>query len=812
MRTWSRLAVACATVLSGSLALAGSVLAEDWDYVYGSAGPLDYSEYIDVLALSDGGAILVGAYAGEFEGLSAGAEYRAFAQYRDAAGDVSWTRELDESLGGCTEPPIVRASVVDGDDVGYVVAEHCGARVLVSIDSTSVRASQPYVPIPNGYQIALSVGAMPSGVVYVDGSSSPLSLVELDADLMPVREVPLETPFGEPDAGGGIGISVSVTSTGTVWLAQSFVRQLAHLQDSLGLLRLDPGSTDPVAIQHFGYTACGATTSIVRGDDSSVWVRVCTDSVSHGALIAFDPTDGHVLGEVALPDPTASRFAEDLGRMLTTGDFTSTSLALPNIGRLVVFETDMVDHNVEWPLEVWRVDGDLDEAVWTYLGGANIPDGVVVGDIVPVGEDDFIVAGSTQTGQPFDPFAPGADQAPATRATTQAASSAPSAFVLRAAVPDADDPGGPGDPGGPEDPGEPSDPGGAAVVPIPPTRLLDTRETGRRIGADTSLDVQLAGVGDVPGDAVGVLLNVTAVGPDGPGYVAAFPCGESVPTTSNVNFLIAGGVVPNSVFVKVGDEGRVCFYSLVGTDLLVDVAGYVPRGSTVAPLVPRRLVDTRGAARVRPGNPLVIEVGGRHGVPAGAAGVFLNVTAVSPSGPGFVTAYPCGAEMPPTSNVNFSVGGGVVPNSVFVKVNDAGQVCFAAPVADTDLLVDVAGYVPRASSAVPIVPFRALDTRGAGRAGPGSDVAVMLAGVDEVAAEATGVFLNVTAVQPSGPGFVTAYPCGDPMPPTSNVNFTAGGGVVPNSVFVKLGGGGRVCFAAPVADTDLVVDVAGYTT
>ena len=75
-----------------------------------------------------------------------------------------------------------------------------------------------------------------------------------------------------------------------------------------------------------------------------------------------------------------------------------------------------------------------------------------------------------------------------------------------------------------------------------------------------------------------------------------------------------------------------------------------------------------------------------------------------------------------------------------------------------------------------------------------------------VPAGATGVVLNVTAVEPAGDGFITVYPgpCGAANRPfVSNLNFR-GGQVVPNSVAVKVGGG-VVCLYTNVT-TDLVVD------
>jgi hypothetical protein len=80
----------------------------------------------------------------------------------------------------------------------------------------------------------------------------------------------------------------------------------------------------------------------------------------------------------------------------------------------------------------------------------------------------------------------------------------------------------------------------------------------------------------IPANAT-VVLNVTAVFPDGPGYVTVYPCGQAQPNASNLNYF-GGEVIPNSVIVKVGsggaNAGKVCFFSSTGVDLIVDVGGH----------------------------------------------------------------------------------------------------------------------------------------------------------------------------------------------------------------------------------------------
>jgi len=77
-----------------------------------------------------------------------------------------------------------------------------------------------------------------------------------------------------------------------------------------------------------------------------------------------------------------------------------------------------------------------------------------------------------------------------------------------------------------------------------------------------------------------------------------------------------------------------------------------------------------------------------------------------------------------------------------------------------------------------------------------------------VPGDAVAALLNVTAVRPDAAGHVTVFPCGEPVPNASNLNYSSGA-VVPNAVLAKVGSGGRVCLYTHAA-SDLIVDVAGF--
>ena len=226
---------------------------------------------------------------------------------------------------------------------------------------------------------------------------------------------------------------------------------------------------------------------------------------------------------------------------------------------------------------------------------------------------------------------------------------------------------------------------------------------------------------------------------------------------------------------------------------------------------PVRLVDTRltGQAfgRLHAGGQAVLDLRAAvgSGVPAGATAVALNVTAVGAGANGYVRAYPCTVPEPATSNVNQAVGI-VQTNAVIVAVGD-GRICFRSST-DVDLVVDLNGWLTPSSNVglQPVASRRLMDTRiglgGSVRLVPGQVVQLPVVGAGSTA---TAVSLNVTAVDPSASGFVTAWPCGVDRPNVSNLNPEPGI-TRPNLVNVRVGAGGSVCLYTS-QETDLVVDL-----
>ena len=122
-----------------------------------------------------------------------------------------------------------------------------------------------------------------------------------------------------------------------------------------------------------------------------------------------------------------------------------------------------------------------------------------------------------------------------------------------------------------------------------PARLLETRSGPATIDGESEgigkpeagsvTEVQIAGRGGVPDDADIAAVNLTAVAPEGRGFVSvvdpSLGCTDlaEVPTTSAVNFDQVGATANSGVF-PLSDTGTLCLYVHESVHLLVDVSAY----------------------------------------------------------------------------------------------------------------------------------------------------------------------------------------------------------------------------------------------
>jgi hypothetical protein len=85
-------------------------------------------------------------------------------------------------------------------------------------------------------------------------------------------------------------------------------------------------------------------------------------------------------------------------------------------------------------------------------------------------------------------------------------------------------------------------------------------------------------------------------------------------------------------------------------------------------------------------------VSGNCNVPVDATGVVMNVTAVDPTQPSFLTVFPAGVVRPLAPNLNFVAGQAPTPNAVTVDVPASGQVSFYNNEGTVNVVADIVGY------------------------------------------------------------------------------------------------------------------------
>jgi len=337
----------------------------------------------------------------------------------------------------------------------------------------------------------------------------------------------------------------------------------------------------------------------------------------------------------------------------------------------------------------------------------------------------------------------------------------------------------------------------ATFVPLTTTRVVDTRRAGARLGRGHELAVDLTGV--VPAGATAATVNLTVDGPTADGYLSAYPCGQSPPPTSSLNYR-AGQPRGAAATVALDDRGRFCVSTLADTDVVVDVSGaYTPAadGARFAPIPPTRLLDTRATIPLAPGGVAVVRLPG----PATAATV--NLTATGADGPGYLAAFPCDRSPPLASNLNYGASD-TVANLAVVPAAPDGTICVLGS-ARTDVVVDLLGtYGPTGLRYQAATPVRLLDTR-AGAGGWSGRPAPFQALDLPVVAGATALAVTVTTVAPDGAGFTTLYPCGGARPLASNLNYAAWSPATANAADVAQ----PACVTAQ-ARAHEVVDLAGW--
>lgn len=364
-----------------------------------------------------------------------------------------------------------------------------------------------------------------------------------------------------------------------------------------------------------------------------------------------------------------------------------------------------------------------------------------------------------------------------------------------------------------------------------PQRIFDSRAatpnvqahaTGARLAAGSATAIPVAGRFGVAPDAKAVVANITAVDATRAGHIVAGACG-SKPDVSTVNFNAADSRA-NQATVPLDSQGRMCLWTIAPTHVVVDISGFYPRSSGYNPIAGLRYLDTRtrtntfdgsgAVGRVGAGRQIEVQVAGRGPIPASAAAAAINLTAVTPSGPGHALVFPCGTTRPTASNLNYVAGRDIASGGI-VSIGQDGKVCLYVH-EETHVVLDVSGWMP-GSTFDRLIPARIADTRpgrttvdgkvaGAGVVRGGSTLRIPLNGRGGVPSTASAVAVHLTIAGPTADGHASAYPCAQPSPGTSTVNYKAGE-TVTNGAIIRAGG--DICVRSH-STAHVIVDVEGF--
>ncbi|HEX6659976.1 MAG TPA: sortase [Ilumatobacter sp.] len=379
--------------------------------------------------------------------------------------------------------------------------------------------------------------------------------------------------------------------------------------------------------------------------------------------------------------------------------------------------------------------------------------------------------------------------------------------------------------------------GASQFIPLPvAVRVVDTRSPGYVYTRhwNNHISVPIAGSYGVPAQASAIVATVTAVNLSGGNWLTVVPSGSDIIGLLNQNRLVSalnmanpGEATANLTQVKLGG-GSVDMFSKAPCEMILDVIGYylpvagAVREGRFIPRDPVRAIDTRDTiGYVFPNNPLVVDL--TPYVPADASSAVINLTATECVGPSFFTVYPyASAEVPLISSLNVNAAGETRAAAVIAPVPtqpDGRRYIKVFAQNPAKLIVDVTGYFTSTASAqtdiglfVPIDPVRILDTRNPGTIGklwPGWFVEGEIPG--DASLIGAAAVLNLTGVEARGPGFLTLSAARNPLPGTSNLNFTYPGQVVPNQVITRITQGfGYQVYSHSGAH--IVVDYTGYYT
>jgi hypothetical protein len=239
-------------------------------------------------------------------------------------------------------------------------------------------------------------------------------------------------------------------------------------------------------------------------------------------------------------------------------------------------------------------------------------------------------------------------------------------------------------------------------------------------------------------------------------------------------------------------------------------------------------LDANQVAKLAAGGKVEADVRGASGLAASGTGsVIVDVTVSNPTTAGKVTLSPVAPDFARTvvnANLTFPAGSTTVTR-LAVPVGFGGKVRVSTTTGPSGLTVAVVGWVVNAQagvsepSAIPLEPCRLLDTiTGAGglsgEVTPARPFDIPVVGLAKVPPALggkevpTGVIVNISASQASGPLDVTIVPSGSQSP--ALVLSMAPGQVTGGAVVIPVGTDARAAFYVSQNGVQLAVDVVGW--
>ncbi|MGL5910737.1 MAG: hypothetical protein ACRCZP_12090, partial [Phycicoccus sp.] len=321
-------------------------------------------------------------------------------------------------------------------------------------------------------------------------------------------------------------------------------------------------------------------------------------------------------------------------------------------------------------------------------------------------------------------------------------------------------------------------------VPRPSEVVYDSRRTSTLAPGETRVITVPAFPATAAGEAV--LLTVTAVAPRTGGYLTVWGEGDPVPATSTLNFT-AGVTVANAAVVRLTPSARLNVRNGSGgrTDVIVALQAHVQPGSgdvrpgSVRPVPSSRLADTRRSTPVPPYGYRDVTVAG-GAVPRGAGAAARNVTAVSPTRPGYLVAHSPATTLPTTTALSYQVGTARAALSTVPLSADGRVRLWNMSAAPAHLVVDVFGWVAGGPQETALAglhihpPTRIADTRTGGRAlHPAGELRI------PAAPRSSGQLLMVTVTGALRPGYLQYRFTSGVVPPSTTTSASVlnwGGG------------------------------------